>query len=151
MKMPVDTLEERARRIIEEFSALEDWIERYRYLVAMGDAMPRVADADKTGDNYIPGCQYDVWIQAEYDAEDQVVRFRADSTARITRGLAALILRVADGQPPAAIADADFEFLDTIGLRKHLSAQRTNGLSAMVHRMKTCAREHRDANREQVI
>lgn len=141
-----DTVRQRAARIVEEFGGLDDHIQRYRYLVDLGERMPRLPEEDRTEDNYIPGCQYDIWIRVDYDPDDGVLHFRSDSNAKITRGLAALIIRVLDGQPPAAILDAQLEFLDRIGLRAQLSAKRENGLQAMIHEMKRRAREYTDDN-----
>lgn len=143
-----DGIEGRARRVVEEFSALEDWVERYRYLVSLGDRSPPLPEEDRTEDTRLPGCQYGLWIRTDYDRDRGVMRFRAHSDARIVRGLAALVIRVLDDLPPAAIADAELGFLDDIGLRAHLSAQRNTGLSAMIHEMKTRAREHRPESAE---
>lgn len=135
-----------AARIVEEFSKLDDWLERYRYLVALGEAMPRLPEEERTEDDGIPGCQYNVWIRVEHDRERDVLRLRADSDARITRGLAALILRVLDGQPPEAVAEADFGFLNAMGLDAHLSAQRSNGLAGMIHHIRVKAEGHRNGS-----
>lgn len=140
-----DPVEERIRPIIEEFAKLGDWVDRYRYLVAMGEEMPRLAEVDRTDESQLTGCQYDVWIRVQYDAAGHVLRFRADSDAKIVRGLAALIIRGLDGQTPAAVADAKLEFLETMGLRSHLSAQRSNGLAAMIQRMQESARYYQTA------
>jgi cysteine desulfuration protein SufE len=137
-----DTIDDRAQEIVDEFSLFGDWMGRYEYLMELGDSIPRIDDDDKTDDNYIYGCQSDVWIKSAYDPEDQVLRFRGDSNAKITKGLAALIIRVLDAQPPEDVAHASFEFLDDIGLREHLSSQRNNGLQSMVKQMKTRARQH---------
>jgi len=131
-----DTVSERAQDIVDEFSLFDDWMNRYEYLIEMGDDIPLIEDEHKTDEHYIHGCQSDVWIRAEYDDENQVLRFRGDSNAKITKGLAALVIRVANEQPPRAVADADFEFLDDIGLHEHLSSQRNNGLEAMIEQMK---------------
>jgi cysteine desulfuration protein SufE len=132
----------RAEAIVRDFLKLEDQVARYRHLVAMGEAMPRIAPEERRKEDYIPGCVYDIWIQAEYDPDRGVLHFRADSDAKITRGLAALILKVLDGQPPRVIAEADLAFLERIGLRSHLSVQRGNGLAAMVEQIRGRAREH---------
>lgn len=142
--MANDSVQERARRVIDEFSELDDSIARYRHLVALGEAMPRLDVSERTDENRLPGCQFGLWVRSDYDAGRDVLRFRADSDAKITRGLAALILQVLDGQPPRAIVAAELDFLDTIGLRTHLSSKRNNGLSAMIHEMKARARDHVD-------
>lgn len=142
--MSKDTVRDRAQTIIDEFALFDDWIGRYEYLIEMGDDIPAINDDAKTDDTYIPGCQSDVWVEDEYDPEHGVLRFRGDSTAKITRGLAALIIRVLNEQPPAAVAEAEFDFLDAVGLREHLTSQRNNGLEAMVHEMKNRARQHQN-------
>lgn len=144
--MSQDTVQDRAQALVDEFALFDDWIGRYEYLIEMGDDIPKIDDASKTDDTYIPGCQSDVWVDDEYDAEHDVLRFRGDSTAKITRGLAALIIRVLNDQPPSAVADADFAFLDSIGLREHLTSQRNNGLEAMVHEMKSRARHYENGD-----
>ncbi|MFW6206062.1 MAG: SufE family protein [Gemmatimonadota bacterium] len=134
------SIRERAEAVVAEFAALDDWVERYRHLVALGDAMARSGDGIRTAEHAIPGCEYDVWVRADYDACEGVLRLEADSDAKITRGIAALIVRVLDGQPPAVVASAELDFLDTIGLRAHLSARRATGLDAMVHWIRRRAR-----------
>lgn len=135
--------EERARPIVAEFTALGDWIDRYRYLVELGERMPRLSDEHRTAQNQLPGCQYALWIVSEYDADAGVLHILADSDAKITRGLAALLVRVLDGQPPAVIAAAELRFLDTMGLRTHLSAQKGAGLAALVDELRRRARQVR--------
>lgn len=127
------TIQERADAVVREFAALDDWVARYRHLVALGEAMAGSASGLRTPDHAIPGCEYEVWIRAECDPAGDVLRLEADSDAKITRGIAVLIVRVLDGQPPSAVASAELDFLDTIGLRSHLSARRSTGLEAMVH------------------
>lgn len=130
------SVEERAREIVDEFSLFGDWMARYEYLIEMGDSIPPIDEDDKTDDNYIHGCQSDVWIAHEYDDTEDVLRFAGDSNAKITKGLAALVIRVIDGQPPESIADADFDFLHEIGLQDNLSSQRQNGLQAMIKQIR---------------
>lgn len=137
-----DSIDERAQEIVDEFEFFGDWMMRYEHLMELGDAIPEIDDADKTEENYIHGCQSDVWIKSIYDPDTHVLRFRGDSNAKITKGLAALIIRVLDEQPPDTVANATFDFLDDIGLREHLSSQRNNGLQAMVKQMKSRARQH---------
>ena len=137
--MPQDTVQDRAQEIVDEFSLFGDWMGRYEYLIEMGDAIPLIDEARKSDDTYIHGCQSDVWIDTEFDSADGVLRFRGDSNAKITKGLAALIIRLLDEQPPEAVANAEFDFLDDIGLREHLTSQRNNGLESMVKQMKSRA------------
>ena len=139
-----DTVSDRARQIVDEFSLFDDWMSRYEYLIELGDDIPPLDEDEKTEDNYIHGCQSDVWIQSELDDQDPVLHFRGDSNAKITKGLAALIIRVLDEQPPDAVANADFDFLDDIGLHDHLSSQRNNGLKAMIETVQERARRFRN-------
>lgn len=139
-----DTVSDRAQQVIDEFSLFDDWMSRYEYLIELGEDIPRLDEGQKTEDNYIHGCQSDVWIQSEFDDQDGVLHFRGDSNAKITKGLAALIIRVVDEQPPEAVASADFDFLDDIGLHEHLSSQRNNGLQAMIEEMRERARRFRN-------
>jgi cysteine desulfuration protein SufE len=132
----------RARRIIEEFAGLADPMDRYRRLVVLGEAMPPLPDRDRTDENRLPGCQYAVWIRSTYDPDANVLWFLADSDARITRGLAALIINVVDGLAPSDIVAADLGFLDTIGLRDQLSVHRGNGLAALIEEIRRRARAH---------
>ena len=131
-----NTVTDRAQEIVDEFSLFSDWMNRYQYLIEMGDDIPLLPDDMKSDEYYVHGCQSDVWIRADYDEDDQVLRFQGDSNAKITKGLAALIIRVVDEQPPEAVAEASFDFLDDIGLHEHLSSQRNNGLEAMIDQMK---------------
>jgi len=127
-----NTVSDRAQQIVDEFSLFDDWMNRYQYLIELGDDIPLLEEDQKSDDNYVHGCQSDVWIHSELNENDEVLHFRGDSNAKITKGLAALIIRVLDEQPPEAVADADFDFLDDIGLHDHLSSQRNNGLKAMI-------------------
>lgn len=140
-----DGVQERASRVIEEFAGLGDAIDRYRHLVALGEAMPRLPESERTDENRLPGCQYGLWVTTQYDPARDVLHFRADSDAKITRGLAALILQVLDGQPPREIVTADLDFLDASGLKTQLSSKRSNGLSAMIEEMKRRASDHLNA------
>lgn len=138
------TVTDRAQEIVNEFSLFNDWMNRYQYLIELGDDIPRLPDEHKNEEHYVHGCQSDVWIRAEYDEDEQVLHFQGDSNAKITKGLAALIIRVVDEQPPEAVAEASFDFLDDIGLHEHLSSQRNNGLEAMIDQMQKRAQAFRN-------
>ena len=139
-----DTVSDRAQQVIDEFSLFDDWMSRYEYLIELGDDIPLLDEEKKTKENYIHGCQSDVWIETEFNDKDRALHFRGDSNAKITKGLAALIIRVLDEQPPDAIANADFAFLDDIGLHDHLSSQRNNGLKAMIETVQERAQTTRN-------
>lgn len=143
-----ETIADREAAIIDEFSLFDDWMNRYAYLIELGDAIPLIENEYRTEAYKIHGCQSQVWIRADSDGER--VRFHGDSDAKITKGLAALIIRVLDGQPADAIADANLGFLEEIDLKQHLSSQRQNGLQAMVKQMKVKAMAHEAVPSEEV-
>lgn len=125
-------------QIIEETQDLTDWMDRYAYIIELGESLDSLADADKTPDNLIEGCQSRVWIAASLDADGNVV-FRADSDALIVKGIVAMLLQVLNGHTPKEILDADLYFIDRMGLKDHLSPTRSNGLVAMVKQMRMYA------------
>lgn len=131
------TLEEKQNEIIDEFSAFDDWMDRYQYLVELGNALPPLPEADKTDQNLIDGCQSRVWLVADY--ADGHITFRGESDAVIVKGIVALLVRVLSGCTPDEILDSDLHFIDRIGLKEHLSPTRSNGLLAMVKQMKMYA------------
>lgn len=131
------TIKEKAEQIKEEFSAFDDWMDKYNYLIEMGNELPKIDEEHKTKQNLISGCQSRVWLHARY--EDGLIHFRADSDAVITKGIAALLVRVFSGQKPADIINAETDFIDDIGLKEHLSPTRSNGLMSMVKQMKLYA------------
>jgi len=139
-----DTVSDRAQEIVDEFSLFNDWMGRYEYLIELGDDIPTLPKEHKTDENYVHGCQSDVWIRASFDEDEQTLHFQGDSNAKITKGLAALVIRVVNEQPPEAVETADFGFLDDIGLQEHLSSQRNNGLKAMIEEMRERARTFRN-------
>ena len=128
-------LQSRQEEIVEEFSFYEDWMEKYELLIEMGKELDALPDESRMDEHLIRGCQSRVWLLASKD-ENQSVRFHADSDAIITKGLVALMVRVLDGLPPKDIAESDLWFIEKIGLDKHLSPTRANGLHSMVQQMK---------------
>ena len=128
------TINERQDEIIEEFTELEDWMDRYQLLIDMGSGMEPLAEEYKTEQNLIDGCQSRVWLYASMD-EEGLLHFKADSDALIVKGIVRLLIGILDGQQPQDILDADLYFIDRIGLREHLSPTRSNGLVAMVKRI----------------
>ena len=123
--------------IIEEFSDLDDWMDRYSYIIELGNALEPLDESLKTPDNLIEGCQSRLWLDAQYN--DGVVTYRADSDAIIVKGIVAMLIRVLSGQKPQDIVDADLYFIDRIGLRDHLSPTRSNGLVSILKNMKAYA------------
>ncbi|MEA2106575.1 MAG: SufE family protein [Bacteroidota bacterium] len=131
------TLQERQNEIIEEFLIFDDWMDKYNYLIELSKNLPVIDPKYKTNEYLIEGCQSKVWLYAEMDG-DKVI-FTADSDAIITKGIAALLVRVLSGLSPKEIMNADLYFIDKIGLQQNLSPTRSNGLLAMVKQMKLYA------------
>lgn len=123
--------------IIEEFSALTDWMDRYAYIIELGGQLPPMEEKYKVPANLIEGCQSRVWIEAQLT--DGKIHFEADSDALIVKGIVALLMRVLNDRTPREILDADLYFIDRIGLSEHLSPTRSNGLVAMVKQIRMYA------------
>lgn len=123
--------------IIEEFSAFDDWMDKYQMIIDLGNEQEHLDDRYKTDDNLIDGCQSRVWLQCDH--VDGKLVFTADSDALITKGIIALLIRVLSNHTPQEILDADLYFIDKIGLRQHLSPTRSNGLLSMVKQIKAYA------------
>ena len=132
------TIEERQDEIIEEFTELDDWMDRYQLLIDMGSGMEPLAEEKKTEQNLIDGCQSRVWLHAG-KSDDGTLHFEADSDALIVKGIISLLIGILDGQTPQDILNADLAFIDQIGLKEHLSPTRSNGLTSMVKQMKLYA------------
>jgi cysteine desulfuration protein SufE len=115
----------------------DDWMQRYEYMIELGKSLPLIEEKYKTEDNIIKGCQSKVWVHA--DMKDNKVQFTADSDAIITKGIIAILIRVFSEQHPAAIIEADTDFIDEIGLKEHLSPTRANGLLSMIKHIKMYA------------
>ncbi|MBP5514844.1 MAG: SufE family protein [Bacteroidaceae bacterium] len=130
--------------IIEEFTELDDWMDRYQLLIDMGSEQEPLPEKYKTEQNLIDGCQSRVWLQA--DLIDGLVHFQAESDALIVKGIVTLLLRVLNDQTPEDILSADLYFIEQIGLRDHLSPTRANGLSAMLKQMKMYALAYKVKN-----
>ncbi len=128
------TLEEVQDQIIEEFSLFDDWMDKYAYLIEQSNDLPLIDPKYKNEEHLIRGCQSRVWLHAEI--RDGRIRFSADSDAIITKGIVALLIRVFSGRKPGEILDSDLYFIDRIGLKENLSPTRSNGLLAMIRKMK---------------
>jgi cysteine desulfuration protein SufE len=122
------------QEIIEEFASLGEWMERYNYLIDLGRNLPMIDQAFRNDEYLIRGCQSRVWLNAEL--RDGIIYYTADSDAIITKGIAALMIRVFTGHTPAEILNADLSFIDSIGLKEHLSPTRSNGMVAMINQMR---------------
>lgn len=127
-----------------EFDAFEDWDDRYRLIIALGQALPAMDPALKTDANKVRGCASQVWLHPRIEAGR--LHLSADSDAAIVKGLVALVLMLADGRRPAQIDGAQIKArLDGLGLSRHLSSNRTQGLAAMIGRIDALARSAADA------
>ena len=127
------TINEIQQQITDEFSAFDDWMDKYNLLIEMGKETPMIPAQYKTNNHLISGCQSRVWLHADY--RDGKIFFTADSDAVITKGIVNLLIRVLSGQKPEDILLADLSFLDQIGLKEHLSPTRSNGLLSMLKQM----------------
>lgn len=131
------TINEIQDEIIQEFADFDDWMDRYQLLIDLGSSQPKLDDKYKTEQNLIDGCQSRVWLQA--DMRDGLLHFQAESDALIVKGIVALLVRVLSDHTPQEILVADLYFIESIGLREHLSPTRSNGLLSMLRQMKLYA------------
>ncbi len=131
------TIDEKQQEIVDQMGDLDDWMDRYAYIIDLGNALPPIAEEFKTPQNLIEGCQSRVWLNA--NLTDDKVYFTADSDAIIVKGIISMLIDVLNGQTPADILGADLWFIDKIGLAEHLSPTRANGLAAMVKQIKMYA------------
>jgi cysteine desulfuration protein SufE len=122
--------------IAENLSFLTDWEDRYKYIIELGQALPPLADDEKNAVNKVHGCVSQVWLVSE--REGTALRYRGESDALIVRGLVAVLISLYSGRPAREIADTDaIAIFDELGLREHLTTQRSNGLVAMVNRIRS--------------
>ncbi len=131
------TIEEIQNEIIEEFSMYEDWMDKYGYLIELGNDLEDLDPKDKNDQNIIKGCQSRVWLVA--DLVDGKIVFKGESDAVIVKGLVALLLRVVTDRTPKELLENELHFIDDIGLKQHLSPTRSNGLVAMVKQIRLYA------------
>lgn len=131
------TINESQQEIIDEFSDVEDWMDRYAMIIDLGNSLPPIDDSYKTPEHLIEGCQSRVWLNAE--ERDGKVYFTADSDAIIVKGIIAMLIKVLNGHTPVEILASDLHFIDDIGLAENLSPTRSNGLLAMVKQMRLYA------------
>lgn len=132
------TINEAQDRIIEEMSEFDDWMDRYAYIIDLGNSLPPIDEKYKTPEHLIEGCQSRVWLNAELSPEGRVL-YTADSDAIIVKGIISMLIEVLSGHAPQEIIDADLYFIPAIGLSEHLSPTRSNGLLAMVKQMRMYA------------
>jgi cysteine desulfuration protein SufE len=140
---PVESAEDAQQAIADEFAFFSDWTERYQYLIDLGRKLPEFPDELRTDANKVQGCQSQVWLVADGDRDR--LTFRAISDSAIVSGLIALLLRVYSQRSAREILDTEPRFVEAIGLAKHLSPTRNNGLAAMLSTIRVRARAALDA------
>lgn len=131
------TIEQIQQDINEEFSLYEDWMDKYSYLIELGNDLPDLDPKQKNDSHLIRGCQSRVWLVPEF--KDGKIYFEGESDAVIVKGLVKLLLRVVSGHTPDEILNSELHFVDDIGLKQHLSPTRSNGLLAMIKQIKLYA------------
>lgn len=125
--------------IAENLSYLDDWEDRYKYIIELGQALPPLEASEKNAATKVNGCVSQVWLVTEREGDR--LRYRGESDAMIVRGLAAILIALYSDRPAEEIAATDaIAIFDELGLREHLSTQRSNGLVAMVNRIRSEAR-----------
>ena len=139
------TINETQQEIIDEFSEVDDWMDRYAMIIDLGNSLPPIEEKYKTPEHLIEGCQSRVWLNAE--ERDGKVFFTFFSDAIIVKGIIAMLIRVLNGHTPREILDADLHFINDIGLAENLSPTRSNGLLAMVKQMRLYAMAYDMRNR----
>ncbi len=128
------TISEKGQSLVEDFSFMEDWTEKYQYLIDLSKNLAPMDTKFKVEENLIKGCQSKVWLKASF--ENELINFQADSDAIISKGIVAILLSVLNDRKPNEILNADLSFIDQIGLKEHLSPNRANGLSSMLKQIK---------------
>ncbi len=128
------TIKEKQQEIVEEFAFLEDWEQKYEYIIDLGKELPGIPEEKKREENLIKGCQSKVWIDADF--KEGNLYFNADSDGILPKGIVSLLVSIYSGHPTQEILDSDFEFISEIGLQEFLSPSRANGLMAMTKQIK---------------
>jgi len=131
------TIQETQEKIIREFEVFDDWLDKYDYLISLSNDLPMIDPMFRNNEYLINGCQSKVWLNA--DLKDGKIVFTADSDAIITKGIISLLIRVLSNRDPEDVMNSDLYFIDRIGLRENLSPTRSNGLLAMIKKMKLYA------------
>ena len=140
----MQTINEIQDEVIEEFSAFDDWMDKYQMLIDLGNDLEPLDEKYKTEQNLIEGCQSRVWLQC--DVVDGRLQFSAESDALIVKGIIALLIRVLNDHTPDEILEAELYFIDQIGLKDHLSPTRSNGLLSMVKQIRMYALAYKMKN-----
>lgn len=128
------SIADRETELINEFSMFGDWMSKYEYIIELGQDLPLIDDQYKDEQHLVKGCQSQVWLHSEM--VDGKMVLTADSDAIITKGIIALLVRVLSNNTPREIMDADMAFVTELGLKEHLSPNRSNGLISMIKQIK---------------
>ena len=128
------TIKEKQQEIVKDFEFLEDWEQKYEYIIDLGKELKGLPEEKKTDENLIKGCQSKVWIDADYS--DGKLFFSADSDGILPKGIVSLLVSIYSGHSTKEILDSDFNFISEIGLQEFLSPSRANGLMAMTKQIK---------------
>ncbi|BCH65365.1 SufE family protein [Agrobacterium vitis] len=125
-------------QIIDDFAYLDDWEDRYRYVIELGKALPDLPEEQRTADNKVKGCASQVWLVTKAgEGSDPILTFEGDSDAHIVKGLVAIVLSAYSGKTASEVAGFNaLDLFGKLGLIEHLSAQRANGLRSMVERIR---------------
>lgn len=139
------TINELQDEIIEEFSAFDDWMDKYTLLIDLGNSLEPLDDKHKVPQNIIEGCQSRVWLNAELN--NGIITYQGESDAVLVKGIVSLLIHVLSDHTPDEIINTELYFIDAIGLKEHLSPTRSNGLIAMIKQMKMYALAFKSVNK----
>ncbi|MCJ8497370.1 SufE family protein [Chryseobacterium salipaludis] len=128
------TIQEKQQEIVEAFDFMDDWEQKYEYIIDLGKELEGLPEDKKTETNLIKGCQSKVWLDASFN--DGKLYFKADSDGILPKGIISLLVSIYSGHTTQEILDSDFQFIEQIGLQEFLSPSRANGLMAMTKQLK---------------
>jgi cysteine desulfuration protein SufE len=131
------SIPEREAELLADFEVFDDWADRYRYLIELGEKLPPLDEQHKIEANKVQGCQSQVWLVSRKEGDR--IHFDADSDSAITRGLIALLVKLFSGASSAEIISANLSFIEKLGFAKHLSMSRANGFASMIGMIKRLA------------
>lgn len=121
----------------DDFALLANWEEKYEYLIELGMDMPVMKPENKVDENLVKGCQSSVWF--DVDCQQGIMVFEADSDSLVVKGMVAVLYKMFNNQPAKDVLNADLSFFEELGLWRHISSQRSNGLTAMLAHLKAKA------------
>ncbi len=138
------TIKEKQEELIEEFEFLDDWEQKYEYIIDLGKTLPPMSEDKKVEENLIKGCQSKVWLDGTF--KDGKLYFEADSDGILPKGIVSLLTSIYSGHTTEEILNSDFDFISKMGLQEFLSPSRANGLMAMIKQLKYYAVAHQLKN-----